>query len=225
MCHNCDRCDSCHSCHNSHRGKLPYVPPAITARRHVLCRRNDYTITCESRRNCQMDILEDGEGATPRGTSCIPRHSSLSPMPTARESDPIRRGYKDFQNSLMAEGAGYDPASALTDAADYKSAPLPVRVNPPLSKSRCASKASVKKLETPLGVEPSYQGLQIRVADRSPSGSLVYLANHLIRISKVNQPRNNIFFKTLMDSGEEHDSVKYRERNCRVDGAAKFGRN
>lgn len=73
-----------------------------------------------------------GREQSPRGSFHIPRHSALSPMPTARESDPTARGTtKSFNTSLMAEGAGHDPASALTDAADYKSAPLAVRVNPP----------------------------------------------------------------------------------------------
>jgi hypothetical protein len=84
-----------------------------------------------------------GRELSPRGSFRNSRHSASLPM--ARESDPTARGNSEiFQTSLVAEGAGHDPASAPKDAADYKSAPLPVRGNPPLSKSRCASKASVK---------------------------------------------------------------------------------
>lgn len=54
----------------------------------------------------------------------------------------------------MAAEAGYDPASALKDAAAYKAAPLPIRVTPPLSTSGALfAKASDAKLETGVRLE------------------------------------------------------------------------
>src|SRR5258708_28437970 len=55
--------------------------------------------------------------------------------------------------SLVRRGRG-TIRQAPEDAADYKSAPLPIRVTPPYQRAD-ALQAHWRSLETPLGVEPS----------------------------------------------------------------------
>lgn len=107
----------------------------------------------------------------PRGRSCFAWHSALSP--TARGQRPERViphegncARSDFYKIWWRRLRGTIP-QVPEGTAHYKCAPLPVRVNPPLSKSRCASKASVK-LEAGTGIEPAWQPLQrMRLAIRT----------------------------------------------------------
>ena len=88
-------------------------------------------------------ILVKGWNVYREGVPVLPGTLLDCPRPERVTLSLLEGTLKHLEN-LAAEGAGHDPASALKDAADYKSAPLPIRGNPPLSKSRCASKASVK---------------------------------------------------------------------------------
>jgi hypothetical protein len=90
-----------------------------------------------------------GRGDSPRGASRFSRRSTSLPggqreRPHAKESRNLSR------QVLVAEGAGHDPARALSDTADFKSATFPIRGGPPLSKSRCGSKASAQLVPTRL---------------------------------------------------------------------------
>lgn len=82
-------------------------------------------------------------------------------LPKARESDPTAKESAKSPNKIRVwwrRVRGTIP-QVPEGTAHYKCAPLPIRVNPPLSRSRCGCKASVK-LESPLGVEPSYLPLR-----------------------------------------------------------------
>lgn len=59
--------------------------------------------------------------------------------------------------------------------AHCKCAPLPVRVNPPLSKGRCGSKASATKAGEPAGSRTQLSTTARGAAGRLPPGSLVFL--------------------------------------------------
>lgn len=88
-----------------------------------------------------------GRERTPRGRSqSSPALCFIANGTTAhgQRERPHKGITRSSLTNLVAEGAGHDPASAPKDAAAYKAAPLPIRGNPPLSKSRCASKASVE---------------------------------------------------------------------------------
>ena len=90
----------------------------------------------------QKRIHFEKEGTTGRCFLVVPG----APLHGLRleRATPHRGTSEFFKQVLVAEGAGHDPASALTDTAAYKAAPLAISGNPPLSKSRCGCKASVK---------------------------------------------------------------------------------
>jgi hypothetical protein len=66
------------------------------------------------------NILRAGLEAAPRGPSCFARHSALSPMPTARESDPTTRGkseiFHKFDAVVMAAAVGFEPTDRVFPA-------------------------------------------------------------------------------------------------------------
>ena len=65
--------------------------------------------------------------------------------------------------------------------AHYKCAPLPVRVNPPLSKSRRGSKASVnKRLESGARIELARGGMQLRCLTSLATRTLVGFTANIV---------------------------------------------
>jgi hypothetical protein len=102
----------------------------------------------------------------------IPVRSALSSSPKARASSE-----NIFYKVWWRRVRGTIP-QVPEGTAHYKCAPLPIRVNPPLSKTRCASKASDKVLVEADGVEPS--GVSFADPAREPAapiGAFSYLRN------------------------------------------------
>jgi hypothetical protein len=101
------------------------------------------------------DILESGWNVSREGLPVLPGTLLNCPRPERVTLPPQEEMLRSIKTILMAEGAGIEPASAVPDTADYKSAPLPVRGNPPSSK-RAGGPGEHRTLDLPVSNQTLY---------------------------------------------------------------------
>ena len=106
-------------------------------------------------------ILFTGMEGSPGGPSCISWRSTLLPCQRPERVTPAKESREiNFHKVWWRRVRGTIP-QVPEGTAHYKCAPLPIRANPPLSKNRCASKASGRTLVDPAGIEPATSPLRV----------------------------------------------------------------